>query len=75
MCPTDEGSENRGSSEEVSGSKGAFHDFVTSTCTSGKKGTGAGRCCAACRVEDSTKIPLQPDVRGGLGKNGSQLWI
>ncbi len=37
-----------GGTRPVSGRKGAFHDLVTSSCTSGKKGTGGGCRRSAC---------------------------
>ncbi len=61
--------------------KGAIHKLVSSSCTSGKKGTGA----TAPRSEKpivqprglgtGRSVDLQPDAHGCPGKHGRQLWV
>ncbi len=66
--------------------KGAFHDLVSSSCTSGKNGTGGGRWKPAAtppekplvqprRVGTRWRIPHEPDVLGGPGKHSRHLWV
>ncbi len=66
--------------------KGAIHELVSSSCTSGKKGTGAGRGCEprpAPRNQSSSRegsgglgsVDLQPDAHSCPGKHGRQLWV
>ncbi len=66
--------------------KGAILDFVSSSCTSGKKGTGAERrLWAAPRSEKpiiqlrgfgtGRSVDLQPDTDSCPGKHGRQLWV
>ncbi len=44
--------------------KGAIHDFVSSSCTSGKKGTGAGR---SCELLPAPRKQLSSREGSGLG--------
>ncbi len=46
--PAIEGSEDGGDGQLLLAMKGAIHDFVSSSCTSGKKGTGAEHGCKPC---------------------------
>ncbi len=66
--------------------KGAIHDFVSSSCTSGKKGTGAGRGCEprpAPRNQSSSHegsglgglLTSSPMLTAALVKHGRQLWV
>ncbi len=66
--------------------KGAIHELVSSSCTSGKKGTGAGRGCEPCPfpikpvvqprgLGTGRSVDLQPDAHGCPGKHGRQLWV
>ncbi len=66
--------------------KGAFHDLVSSSCTSGKNGTGGGRWNPArppprnhsSNLEGSGRgggIPHEPNVLGGPGKHSRHLWV
>ncbi len=81
-----EGSEDGGGGRAASGRERAIHDFISSSCTSGKKGTGAGRGCElrpAPRNQSSRReglglgglVDLQPDAHGCPGKHGHQLWV
>ncbi len=63
--------------------KGPVQDFVSSSCTSGKKSTGADRGCEprpAPRNQSSSRegsglksVDLKPDTHGCPGKHGCQL--
>ncbi len=65
--------------------KGAFHDLVTSSCTSGKKGTGGGCRRSACAPRNQSsslersgrrRTPIvQPDALSSPGKHSGQFWI
>ncbi len=60
--------------------KGAIHDFVNSSCTSGKKGTGAGPRSEKSIVQPrglgtGRSVDLQPDAHGCPGEHGRQLWV
>ncbi len=71
--------------EQVLAMKGAIHDFVSSSCTSGKKGTGAERDCEprpAPRNQSSSREGLELSglltsrfTLGCPGKHGRQLWV
>ncbi len=65
--------------------KGAFHDLVTSSCTSGKErywggalGTSTGHPMKPIvqprGLRTRWRVPLEPDTRGGPGKHSSHLW-
>ncbi len=60
-----EGSEDGGGGRATSGRERAIHDFISSSCTSGKKGTGAGRGC-----EPRPAPRNQSSSREGLGLGG-----
>ncbi len=66
--------------------KGAFHDFVSSSCTSGKKGTGAEQGCELRPAPRNQSSSREGSGLGGLcwppvrylrlpGKHGRQLWV
>lgn len=55
--------------------KGALYNFWISSCTSGKKGTGAGRFCETKTNHTTMSVPLKPDARSGPGKHRRQLWV
>ncbi len=46
--------------------KGAIHDFVSSSCTSGKKGTGAGRGCEPRPAPRNQLSSCEGSELGGL---------
>ncbi len=46
--------------------KGAIHDFVSSSCTSGKKGTGAGRGFEPCPAPRNQSSSREGSGLGGL---------
>ncbi len=46
--------------------KGAIHEFVSSSCTSGKKGTGAGRCCEPRPAPRNQSSSREGSGLGGL---------
>ncbi len=59
---------------------GAIHNFVSSSCTSGKKGTGAGRGCEKPIIQPrglrtGWSVDLQSNAHGCPGKHGRQLWV
>ncbi len=49
--------------------KGAFQDLVTSSCTSGKNGTGGGCRLSACGPRNQSSSLKRP------GKHSGQFWI
>ncbi len=61
--------------EQLLAVKGAIHDFVSSSCTSGKKGTGAERSCETPPSLRNQLSSIQLDTHGCPGKHGRQLWV
>ncbi len=53
--------------------KGAIHDFVSSSCTSGIKGQNA--VIQPWGFRTGRSVDLQPDTHGWPGKHGRQLWV
>ncbi len=53
--------------------KGAIHDFVSSSCTSGKKGTGAGRGCEPRPAPRNQSSSREGSGLGGLVTSSPML--
>ncbi len=64
-CPTIEGNEDGGGRRAASAEKGAVHNFISFSCTSGKKGTN----------HPTAKVWDWEVCTPGPGKHGRQLWV
>ncbi|XDV26465.1 hypothetical protein PO909_030183 [Leuciscus waleckii] len=76
--PTIEGNENRGGSGGVLAKKGAFHDFVTSSCTSGGMALERDPAVQHTPLRDTNHPTgkVQDTVEGSTqARHFSQLWV
>ncbi len=64
--PAVEGSEDGGNGRALLAMKGAIHDYVSSSCTSGKKGTGAERGCEPRPAPRNQSSSREGSGLGGL---------